>query len=245
MKYNPTEEAGEAPISYSTSERLTQGIRELQFLPFSIPQMLLQSCSGGTHSRNLTICWPGGKVISISERTPQWNLLGLGAGRRSKCKQVLARRWHERGTDTACCKIARERQDVRDILDTWVSTKRRCKHNTWSSASPGIGLVMLQLKASDSVVQSPPKFIFNSWLPRDLWAIVFTQRLKVVGMPLPQAQQTAHQREEWGFALTVTWFDLQWLVPLCTEGGLFASWATGEALLVPLWLTIDHVGLVS
>lgn len=56
MKYNPTEEAGEAPISYSTLERLTQGIRELQFLPFSIPQMLLQSCSGGTHSRNLTIC---------------------------------------------------------------------------------------------------------------------------------------------------------------------------------------------
>lgn len=56
MKYNPTEEAGEAPISYSTLEHLTQGIRELQFLPFSIPQMLLQSCSGGTHSRNLTIC---------------------------------------------------------------------------------------------------------------------------------------------------------------------------------------------
>ena len=41
----------------------------------------------------------------------------------------------------------------------------------------------------------PPKFIFNSWLPRDLWATVFTQRLKMVEVPLLQAQQGAYQRE--------------------------------------------------
>lgn len=45
MKYNPTGEAGEAPISFSTLEHLTQGTRALQFLSFSIPQMLLESRS--------------------------------------------------------------------------------------------------------------------------------------------------------------------------------------------------------
>ena len=47
---------GEGPISYSTLERFTQGMRELQFLSFNIPQTLLESCSWRHAFQKLTLC---------------------------------------------------------------------------------------------------------------------------------------------------------------------------------------------
>lgn len=111
MKYNPTGEAGEAPISFSTLEHLTQGIRALQFLSFSIPQMLLESR-----------CWRHA-FQELSNFLNRWQSefhqwkdtpmkpAGASSWEEEQAQANASRRRHGRGTDTICCKTAPERED--------------------------------------------------------------------------------------------------------------------------------------
>ena len=85
---------GEGPISCSTLEGLTQGMRELQFLSFSIPQTCLRVAPGGTRSRNLHFVdrW---QSTSINERTPPTKPAGARSWEweqvASKCSREVIR----------------------------------------------------------------------------------------------------------------------------------------------------------
>lgn len=110
---------------------------------------------------------------------------------------------------------------------------------TWS----GVGYAAVKKHPTHSG-SIPPEVYFSLMVAQGLWAIVFTQRLKMVEMPLPQAQQTAYQREERGFALAINGL-------ACGDGCLSARRAgslPAEPPGKPSWCRsdlIDHVGLAS
>ena len=139
---------GEGPISCSTLEGLTQGMRELQFLSFSIPQTLLESCSWRHAFQKLTLCWQVAKYFHQWEDPPQRNLLGLGAGSGNRWQANVAGRWYGRGRDTICWETAPK--DKAGHCGHRSFYKQRCKHDTCLPCHQEQGWLCCSWKASDS-----------------------------------------------------------------------------------------------